>query len=229
MTPNLAMLVRQPLELREKLRLLPGLVGQHRPPQRRERLAGHHAAEDHVPAHQLARDALARDADRGSGEDVLELDRLAWGNGADAVEAEPRGGDPLGDLALGRVDVGAGGVALDGRSSVAQLAVRVEPGEELREHAIIDAPALGMKLLEGIRKLVGVGGRRPVGDRPADVGLEARVAREPLLLAQTAALVLAAATVRTRSVARLPCHRAQPYEPRRTDTRVPAGLASKTG
>ena len=58
-----AMLVRQPLELREKLRLLPGLVGQHRPPQRRERLARHHAAEDHIPAHQLPRDALARDAD----------------------------------------------------------------------------------------------------------------------------------------------------------------------
>lgn len=141
----------------------------------------------------------------------------------DAVEPEPGGGDPYGDRALDRIQVRSGGVKLDRSQAAAQLAVRVEPGEELRELDLIDARTIGMKLVEGLRELVSVGSRRPVRDRLADVALEARVVCEPLFLAQAAALVLAAAPARTRSVARLPRHSAQPYEAGRTDAQVPTG------
>src|SRR3970282_2079963 len=58
------------------------------------------------------RAVLARGKRRCTGEDVLELDRSARGDRAHTMEAEPGGGDPLDDLELARVEIGAGAVGV---------------------------------------------------------------------------------------------------------------------
>jgi hypothetical protein len=70
------------------------------------------------------------------------------------VEPEPGGGDPCGDLALVRVEVGPGEIALDRCAASGRLTLAVEPGEQEREVALFDAAALRVELLERLRKLV---------------------------------------------------------------------------
>ena len=117
------------------------------------------------------------------------------------MEAEPGGGDPCGDLALGRVEIGASEVALDrGAAPGGQLAVRDEPGEQEREVTLLDAAAFGVELVECPRELVAELLDRPVGDRPPYPLLVARQPLRPSLFDLAALLVLAAAAAGAGSV-----------------------------
>src|SRR6266545_7726577 len=86
---------------------------------------------------------------------------------AHAIEAEPGGGDPLGDVALVRAEIGAGEVVGDRRPAAWQLAIGVEPGKEEREVALSNPMTLGMELLERLGELVAELLDRPIRDRPA--------------------------------------------------------------
>ena len=91
---------------------------------------------------------------------------MTRGDSAHAIETEPGGGDPLGDVALVRIETGAGEVAGDRSAAARQFAVGVEPGKKEREVALSNPVTLGMELLERLRELVAELVDRPVRDRP---------------------------------------------------------------
>jgi hypothetical protein len=117
------------------------------------------------------------------------------------VEAEPGAGNPRGNFALARIEIGASEVALNRRTALGrQLSVADEPAEQEREVTLLDPAAFGMEFLECLRELVTELLDRPVGDRPAHPVLVARLPLQPLLFKPAAVLVLAAAAAGAGSV-----------------------------
>ena len=202
----------EPLELCDKFLLFFRRVDEHRSPERRGRLARHHAAEHDVPPHRLARDGLADDRAHCTRDDVLELQRTARDDGTDPMEAEAGCGDPPCNLALDRVKIEPLEVAGNRSPAARELAVGVEPGEKQREVALPDATAFGMELLERMREFVAELLHRPVRDQPTDPTVIACLPRQPLRIEETALLVFAATATRARFVPSSLRHFSERYE-----------------
>jgi hypothetical protein len=140
-------------------------------------------------------DALAAD-------ELLQDERAARRDGEHAVEAEPRGRNSSCRFALRHRELRARGVALCGRAAVRELAVVVEPGSEDLDLGVVHHTLRADELLERSRDVVIERPRRPVLNPAADRLVEACLSHGPLVIGETAPLVLAAAAARARRIPR---------------------------